>query len=144
MEYFVIEPEVAGGWGHRTEFTRTPGQRVIVHRLHYEFQGWLGDELLTSFPCFIVTKTLADRLVSAGLRSFELDEVEVSCSALFLELYPTTRLPPFVWLKIAGTAGEDDFGISTAGRLVVSERALTILQQGQLSHCSVSEFEPAY
>jgi hypothetical protein len=67
MTYFILEPEVAGGWGPNTKFTRTPGKRVVIHHLNYEFDGRLGDELLESWPCFIVTQSLADRLKSSGL-----------------------------------------------------------------------------
>lgn len=53
-KYYVVEPEVAGGFGINTVFTRTEGKPMVVHKLHYEFDGWLGDSLLETTPCYIV------------------------------------------------------------------------------------------
>src|SRR6476660_8794270 len=65
----VLAPEVAGGWGERTVAdTSTHPPRVTA--LHYQFDGWLGDELLESFPCYIVTRRLAHALTAAGLSGF--------------------------------------------------------------------------
>ena len=43
--FYVLEPEVAGGFGENTILTRTPGKSMLVHKLHYQFDGWLGDPL---------------------------------------------------------------------------------------------------
>src|SRR6476660_6693817 len=135
----VLAPEVAGGWGERTVAdTSTHPPRVTA--LHYQFDGWLGDELLESFPCYIVTRRLAHALTAAGLSGFQLAPVEGSASELFAELYPGGRLPPFAWLQVGGVAGRDDFGMSPDHRLVVSDRALGVLRAGQLRHCEVSEW----
>ena len=40
--FHVVEPEVAGALGDRTEMDSSI-HPPIVKRLHYEFQGWLGD-----------------------------------------------------------------------------------------------------
>jgi hypothetical protein len=49
-DYYAVELEVAGGWGENTVFTTLPGKGVVVQRLHYKFDGWLGDELLERPP----------------------------------------------------------------------------------------------
>jgi hypothetical protein len=61
MNYFVLEPEVAGGFGAHTAMdpTKRPPR---VFRFHYEFEGWLGDEILETVACFISTKAVADLL----------------------------------------------------------------------------------
>ena len=58
MRYFILEPEIAGGWGERT-VADTGIFPPTVTALHYRFDGWRGDELLESFPCFIVTDRFA-------------------------------------------------------------------------------------
>ena len=140
--YHVVEPEVAGGWGKNTVFTRTPGKATVVHKLHYQFDGWLGDELLESTPCYIVTERLAHEIERAQLTGVRFDDVEVTTSGQFKELYPNRQLPKFVWLKVEGKPGQDDFGIAPGLQFVVSERALELLKRVGISHAaSVTPFE---
>ena len=139
MLFFVLEPEIAGGWGERT-VADTSSFPPTVTALHYRFDGWLGDELLESFPCYIVTDRLAVRLRRSGLTGFRLQPVAVSTSEQFDELYPDRELPAFKWLHPVGRAGMDDFGLSDAHQIVVSERALTILRKFRLQHCEITPF----
>ena len=138
-KFYFLEPEVAGGWGEDTQVDRSIDP-PLVRKLHYEFSGWLGDELLESFPCFIVTETLGSRLTHEGLRGFFLDEVKISRSEELDERQPDIQLPPFQWLRVTGNAGESDFGIDKNRMLVVSERALSVLRSRQLMHCEVKEW----
>lgn len=133
--FYTIEPEVAGGFGEHTEVDRSSG-RMEVNRLHYKFDGWLGDHLLESTPCFIASKRLAEKINLEGLSGVEIDEVEITKSDEFLELHPTRELPEFVWLKVNGKAGQDDFGIAADLRLVVSRRALDLLMQMGIAHAA--------
>ena len=55
--FHTLEPEVAGGFGEQTildNSTHPPD----VKWLHYVLDGWLGDDILESFPCYIVTERL--------------------------------------------------------------------------------------
>jgi hypothetical protein len=140
MKYYYLEPEVAGGWGKNTVFDRIPGRPTVVHKLHYEFQGWLRDELLESTPCFIVSERVAREIEKTELTGATFDEVEVTTSEQFRELNPNRQLPKFVWLKVDGKAGQDDLGTARDGRLVVSERALEIFREVGVTQASVTEF----
>jgi hypothetical protein len=54
----------------------------VVTHLHYEFEGWLGDDLLTTFPEFIVTERLAAALEASkptGLRLAGVEPPPVAC-----------------------------------------------------------------
>ncbi|WP_378919867.1 hypothetical protein [Mesorhizobium kowhaii] len=113
----------------------------IVTKLHYEFQGWFGDVLLESFPCFIVTEGAKSALLEIGISGVTFSPVEVSTSDLFEEMQPDQRLPPFVWLKVDGDAGRDDFGIANDYRLVVSERVLDALKPLGISNALIEPFE---
>ena len=139
MRFFVLDPEIAGGWGERT-IADTSVFPPTVKSLHYRFDCWLGDELLEAFPCFIVIDRLAARLRRSGLTGFRLQAVEVSTSEEFDEIYPLRRLPVFQWLQPVGRAGVDDFGMSDAHRFVVSERALALLRKFRLQNCEIAEF----
>ena len=140
MWFHVLHPEVAGGRGANTlaDSTQHPPK---VHRLHYEFDGWLGDELLETFPCFIVTQSLADRLRASGLGGFELRSVEVTTSEQFRDLYGEQCLPHFEWLHVTGTAAVDDFGLTRNATLVVSDAALSVLQEFALKYCDIEAMD---
>lgn len=140
MKYFYIEPEVAGGWGKNTAFERRPGKATVVHKLHYEFEGWLGDELLESTPCFIISERAARKIEGSQLTGVTFDDVEITASEQFRELDPDRQLPGFVWLRATGEPGRDDFAIAPDGRLVVSEGALYVLQTFETAQASVTEF----
>jgi hypothetical protein len=140
--YFKIEPEVAGGLGERTRMDVSTHPPKVFH-LHYEFDGWSGDGILESFPCFIVTATKADQLESMDASGFQLRDVEISKSPTFEELFPNLDLPDFRWLDVSGTPGKDDFGIDADGVLVVSDRALAVLEEGGLEDCDIEEYRPS-
>ncbi|MGA2404873.1 MAG: hypothetical protein ABSG91_24750 [Syntrophobacteraceae bacterium] len=140
MKYYQLEPEVAGGFGEHTVIDRASG-KMVVRKLHYEFDGWLGDELLESTPCFIVSERLARQIERAQLTGISFDDVEVTKSDQFEELYPNRQIPKFIWLKIQGEAGRDDFGIAPGLMLVISERALEVLKGLGISNALVTPFE---
>src|SRR4051812_22164191 len=109
MPFFVLEPEVAGGWGRNTVAdTRT--HPPAVNHLHYEFYGWLGDALLESFPCFLVSEPLGEGLENVGLSGFRLAGVEVTNADQFHADGGSQALPTFRWLQVVGQPGRDDFG----------------------------------
>jgi hypothetical protein len=136
MKYYIIEPEVAGGFGRNTVMdskTHPP----IVQRLHYELHGWLGDELLETFPCYIVTQRLRKSIEDTGMTGAEFAAAEITVSEQFKEIYPNRIIPDFEWLRVIGRAGTDDFGTAQDNRLVVSERVLSL---AGLKHCDIAEF----
>jgi hypothetical protein len=137
--YFVIEPEVAGGLGADTVMDSSV-HPPRVSELHYEFEGWFGDDLLESFPCFIVTDRCRVALERARLSGCAFSTAKVTVSDTFHELYPGRSLPVFYWLKVSGVPGKDDFGISSDQRLTVSERVLRVLESFSIEHCDVEDF----
>lgn len=139
MNYFLLSPEVAGGLGKNTVMNRTVHPPAIS-RLHYELDGWLGDELLESFPCFVVTRRLADAIENAGLSGVSFGDLEVTTSEQFKELYPDRDLPQFVWMKVMGKAGKQDFGLDDQNRLIASEKALDVLKTMRVDNCDTSEY----
>jgi hypothetical protein len=144
MKYYSIEPEVAGGWGKNTVHDESESaEPPFVLKLHYEFDGWAGDELLESSGCYIVTERLAREIERAQLTGAQFDDVEISTSGEyddFQELHPDRKLPKFLWLRLVGKLGQDDFAISGL-RLVVSERALQLLTSIGISNAaSVTPF----
>ena len=140
MKYYILDPEVAGGLGSRTQMDSSvhpPG----VTLLHYELEAWAGEDLVQTFPCYLVTKRMQAKLTSSRLSGFSFASADVSGSDTFKELQPGEPLPELVWFKIHGVSGKDDFGLTADARLVVSERALKVIQTGQLKYCEVREFK---
>lgn len=133
---YILEPEVAGGWGEGTE-ADTSCHPPKVSKLIYAFDGWLGDELLESFPCFIVSQNLANLITNSSLTGYTLAPVKIVKSENFLELYPNLELPSFHWLQVNGTVGINDFAVNRNHILQVSEAAFKVLSQAKMQHCGV-------
>ena len=140
MKYYSLKPEVAGGWGPIT-VADTRVHPPVVKKLNYEFDGWLGDDILETFPCYIITKRLSDLLTVSPLTGYEIDDVVISYSETFMELYPNKKMPTFFWLKIIGAAGIEDFGAENNNRLVVSETVMNLLARVQIKYCDISDFK---
>jgi hypothetical protein len=134
--FFLLKPEVAGGWGPNTKAHRKAHPPVVTH-LHYEFEGWLGDDLLTTFPEFIVTERLAAALETSGMTGFRLAGVEISAGGMWEQLHESRPLPPCRWLKVTSPAGKSDFGRTELAELVVSKQALDFLRGFSLKGCGV-------
>jgi hypothetical protein len=141
VKFFRVEPEVAGtAFGPNTiaDVSRHP---PLVTRLNYEFEGWLGDALVTSFPCFILTEEAVGEFNQLGLTGFATAPVEVSKGGQFDELQPGEELPKFAWLQVTGRPGVDDLGLGRDNVLVVSDRALNVLKRHGLSYADVSDVD---
>lgn len=57
----MLEPEVAGGLGPRTVMSKDADAPRVEH-LHYEVEGWLGDDVLESTPCLLISPEAAAAL----------------------------------------------------------------------------------
>ncbi|WP_308201309.1 lamin tail domain-containing protein [Carbonactinospora thermoautotrophica] len=117
MAYFLLEPEVASELGQHTELD-TRMHPLRVHRLHYEITDWLGDELLESFPCFLLSRRLGERAAAEGLTGFELADVEVTLSPEAEELLalaaPAQAASPVQIYKVYYDSPGADTGSNTS------------------------------
>jgi hypothetical protein len=139
MKYFYLEPEVAGGLGPGT-LMDTSTHPPKISKLNYQFDDWLGDALLETFPCFIITQEGRRVIEEQRFTGVRFEDVEITKSDLFQDLCSDRSLPEFNWLRVLGRAAEDDFGISIDHRLVVSERVLEILKKLGISNALVHDF----
>jgi hypothetical protein len=139
MRYYIVSPEVAGGWGVNTVADCSVHPPRVSH-LHHQFDGWLGSDLVESFPCFLVTERLANALRNSVLTGFELAPAEWSTSPVFNELHPSLELPRFLWLKIAGAPCSDDFALTPDFHLLVSSNALELLGHYSLAGCGIENW----
>jgi hypothetical protein len=152
---YLLEPEVAGELGPQTVFgpAGIRGHRAVVD-LHYEFHSWLGDDLIESHPCQIVSVKLMRRIEEAHLTGAAFDSLVVTTSEDWKQLADLGRrmpaLPDFVWVRPQGRVIVDgpsscrdwsghEISHSQDSQLVVTARALGTLRAGGLAHCDIHE-----
>lgn len=150
----MLEPEVAGEMGENTVYdnfndVRYKGDYPKISYLHFIFLGWLGDDIIESTPCFIVTDKLANKIEKGGLSGYKFEEIEVSLSDDFIEMYPNRYIPKFKRLIPIGRIVVDDaeytewsgedFNLSNKSYLVVSEKVLNILKTCNIENCDIYE-----
>ena len=169
MKLYRLEAEVAGGWGDNTVVDNRAelesGLEIIprISQLDYALTDWLGDDLIASAPCYLVTESLADAFVSAGMTGFTFADVTITQSPEFT-LRSHKQLPHFRWLQMSGAVEMDLSGglvswsgddicfavtqgwkkpshpmlalsMSTPYFLAVTENCLTVMKQFSLRHC---------
>lgn len=134
--FFSLRPEVAGGMGPSTVLDHST-HPPIISRLHYELDDWLGDCLVQTFPSYLVMHSTAVRLTTMTYTGFRIGAALVTTSELYQEINPEGTHPDLDWLVIHGRPGHDDFGLTPPALLVVSSRALDLLQADGLAHCTV-------
>jgi hypothetical protein len=150
--FYLLIPEVAGEIGEQSMLEYKNGMISHVQFLHYDFNGWLGDELLKQSPgCFIVTKSLATDLTSSKLTGCNFEDTLITKSDEFMELYPDKELPDFVRLVPTGTAdiigdviqnwSGHDICLRNGLYLIVTKRAFDVLHMHDISHCEIREFD---
>jgi len=141
MTFYTLEPEVAGGFGPNTVLDDPSARPPKVRHFNYEFSGWLGDPILETVACFIVTESLKQQIAILNPTGVSFGTVEISKADEFEEMYPGLLIPEFVWLQVTGRAGIHDFGLSSNHSLVVSQRILDIFRGAGLSHCEIAVFK---
>lgn len=139
MRYFLLEPEVAGALGPESDMDSSVHPPRVT-QLHYELQGWLGDDLLETFPCYVVTSRCKEALENAAFSGCTFAPAKITTADTFSELYPGRPAPVLHWLKVSGEAGKSDVGLASDYRIVVSEAVLEILMKFQLDNCDIEDF----
>lgn len=123
-----FEAEVAGGLGEGVDYDPRREPR-LVGPLHYEFAGWLGDDIVTTSGYWLVSGQLADALRASELTGFELEEAVVTTEQQF-DALPLPRPFPERWERLVPTGARpaDDFVLEDRVDLLLSDRALSLLQ----------------
>lgn len=137
--YYYIEPDVPGGIGKGSKVDSST-HPPTVSELHFYFDGWSGDDLVTTFPCYAITERFKNQLSESNFTGFEIDSLKISKSEIFNEIFPGRNLPNFYWLKINGKCGYDDLGIAKDHRLVISEKVKKILDKLSIKEAEIEIF----
>ncbi|WP_404448180.1 hypothetical protein LG307_03520 [Sutcliffiella horikoshii] len=156
MILYFLEPEVSGGHGEQTiygteENVKNDGISGQVKFLHYEFEGWRGDDLIESTPTFIISHNLKNELLKSEFRDYKLEDCLITTSDEFKELYPNRELPSFTRFIPLGTVemeGESfknwsgyHFSLSLKGELVVTQKALEFLEKLSIDNCDITRLK---
>ena len=138
--FYRLEPEVPGGFGENSVLD-TSVHPPVVQWLHFEFVGWDGDDLVTSFPCFLVSDRLAKAMVEAHLAGLELAEVEVTVDGQFRDFLSQSAdsLAGWRWLRPVGEPWASDLWVDERADLHTSSTAMNVLRRFSLAHCEIVE-----
>lgn len=146
MKYYLLKPEIAGELGDSSEIVYEEGRIKEVIFLEFVFRGWLGDELLKARPCYIVTKDIMDSFIDNGITGAKFEDIMLSFSEDFFDMYEdTSKVPPFVRLmpvnKVDGIDSNmvEDIYLDKCNRLVVSEKAMKILEEHRIDNCDIEQ-----
>ena len=146
MNYYLLYPEVAGELGDGSEIVYEDGQIKEVIFLEYNFMGWLGDELLTTDPCFIVTESLQNDIILNGLTGAKFNNIAMTFSDEFHEMCGDRKVPRFVQI-ICNNLYESndqnliyDFYLDKYNNIIVSEKALGVLRQHKIDMCDIEKY----
>lgn len=146
MNYFLIQPEIAGELGDNSEIIYENGRIKEVKFLEFIFTGWLGDEILKARPCYIITKNIMDSFISNGITGAKYEDIKMSFSEDFLDIYEdVSDVPLFVRLRPISKIDEleegmdEDIYLDKYNRLVVSEKVMRILEKYRINNCDVEQ-----
>lgn len=109
--FFQLGPEVAGFQGKGTVVANMPqlqsGIDFIpeVTHLDYQFDGWLGDDIIEGATCYLVSDVLAAAMEQKNLSGYRLQAVTTSTTEVFdrwQSKMVERPLPPFVRVLMDG------------------------------------------
>jgi hypothetical protein len=135
MTRLELRPEVPGFiTGASYDYSIKPPK--VVHPV-LAIDGWMGDDLLASHPCFFVTERLARALKSSNLSGFELaGEVTIQPTEIYKGLNPIRGLPVLQWFQPSEEDGFD-FYFEKRVHLKVSPRAWDLLKSFNVLFCEL-------
>jgi hypothetical protein len=126
MDFYIIEPDVPGFLKETRRFVR---ENPSPSEIDYVFECWPDDDILRAHSVILVSERLSKALLEANLSGFRLKSCIGSKGDQFEIASPGRgELPKYLWLDVVGRPKVDDFGISDQLMLVISQRALEVLQ----------------
>jgi hypothetical protein len=136
---YSIDPQVAGELGEGTVMDSSV-HPPAVSRVEFILDYPETDDLIQSFPIYLLSDELADRVVQSGLAGIRLEDVDVRPSEEFLAAFGEAPHRNYRWLQLENSEGADAW-ISDALELCISDRMMRILEEATLSDCIISEID---
>lgn len=139
LHYTELDAEVAGGLGPGINYNHMR-EPALIGPLHYEFDGWMGDDIVTTAGFWLVTDRLARALQASDLSGYELAEVVVTKTSQFEHFYPGRELP--TWQRLIPTGSVeagDDIALVDWNDLLLSDKAMALLGQFTIAEAMLYE-----
>lgn len=136
--HYTLEPEVAGHLGTRTIRDNT-AHPPVIKKLHYIFDGWLGDDIIEAFPVYLISDKLYQSMKQSNLTGYKIEKCEIEKSEIFTTMQAKAILPDFYWLQIIGKNNNSDFRLNKNNQLTVSKQAFSLLKKHNIRHCDIEQ-----
>jgi hypothetical protein len=133
MLFYAIEPEVAGHLGSRSSLST---DKTSIDQMHYVFDGWLGDDILSTYIFFLATEEARIVIERYNGTGYSFDDALVEKSDNYYGKHDCLAIN-FFWWKIHGQAGVDDCGLNKRKELVVSEKLLGEFSKLKIGNCLI-------
>lgn len=138
---YALDPEVAGELGENTVLDPS-SHPPVVSKLEYEIAGWLGDDLITSFPVYLVSPGLLRAIEEAHLSGYFVNpNSEVTVNEQVVDDFSGSDVLEFKWIEIEGKYGESDLFLTDDFLLGLSDTAWQVFSKFNLSHCDVEPIQ---
>src|SRR5215211_250252 len=134
---YVLEPLVAGELGDETDLdTRT--HPPLVHSVEFVLDLPTDEDLIESFPVFLVSEELASALTAAGFRGFQLSDAQVRPSHEYLANHGEVPHKRYRWLRLMPSRPSDCW-LDAQYRLCVSDQMYFVIARHRIDGCDVTQ-----
>jgi hypothetical protein len=110
-QFFQLDPEVPGNEGPGTIVANMPqlqaGLAFVpeIKHLEFQFDAWLGNDIVQTSPCYLVSDVLAEAMKQSELLGYRLQAITVSTTDV-LDRWQSEMverpIPPFVRILMDG------------------------------------------
>ena len=139
MSIYELNPEVPCEPGSETVWD-TSVHPPRLSNVALEFDSWLGDDLIETFPLFAVTDRLRAALEEARVCGVSFERVPVTKSEQYAELNPEDEIGMWSLMTVSGREGTgDDAWLNAGWGLVVSQRFWDVVAQFHMTYGQVAE-----
>jgi len=133
---FALEPLVAGELGEATELD-TSTHPPVPSRVQYVLDQPTDEDIIESFPVYLVSDVLGAALEAAELSGFGLADAETVPSDNYRDLWGEVPHKTYRWLRVAGPRTADCW-IGDDLMLVVSDRMYAVIAEHEVAQLEAS------
>jgi len=95
------------------------------------------DDLIESFPVFLVSALLAEHLEAKHLGGFALGHATVRPSSEYIACYGCAPHADFRWLRLGDASRRSDAWLDREHHLCVSDAMMEVLREFRLDRCDI-------
>jgi hypothetical protein len=132
----VLEPLIAGELGDDTVLD-TGSHPPLVRSVEFVLDAPTDEDLIESFPVFLVSEELGSALAAAKLNGFRLDDADVRPSSEYLAVFGEVPHKRYRWLRMI-SSGASDCWLDDQYRLCVSDRMYSLISRHRIEGCDVT------